>query len=77
MTYRKHIGRFQFIFESGFNSKDFALGIDVTYLDGMKIQKHIIEGFWCFRLMLVVINITINMTDKKSKQNHCSGRMGK
>lgn len=69
-TYRKHIGRFQFIFDAGFNKHDFAIGIDVTYLDGMKIQKHVIEGFWCIRLMLVVLSVTINITDKKENQNY-------
>lgn len=69
-TWRKHKGRFQFIFDAGFNIRDFALGIDVTYLDGMKIQRHIIEGFWCLQLSLIIFYFTVNITDRKSKQNY-------
>lgn len=69
-TYRNSKGRFQFIFEAGFNKEDFGIGFDVTYLDGMKIDAFIIDGFWCLQLQLIALVITVNITDKKSKQNY-------
>ena len=69
-TYRNSKGGLQLIIETGFNKEDFGFGFNVTYLDGMKVDDFVIEGFWCIQIELLVISFTFNITDKKSKQNY-------
>lgn len=68
-TLRKSFGRYGFIFDFGFDYTDFDLGISVTYLDPWEMKDMQMFGFWCLRLELLVIEVTLNITDKTFRRD--------
>lgn len=68
-TKRTSIGRCQFIFDAGFDSTDFRLGLRATYLDPWEIEEMQMFGFWSLHLELVFIEFTVNITDRTFRRD--------
>lgn len=69
MTKRYHSGRYQFIFDLGFDYTDWSLGLSATYLDPWEMEEMRMFGFWCFKLEIVFVEFTINVTDKTFRRD--------
>ena len=63
--FRKRFNRFQFISQFGFDKHRIALGMNIMYLPGMKIQEINIDGFWSIEVDFVFGSLTMNITDKE------------
>lgn len=68
-TKRTSIGRCQFIFDAGFDSTDFGLGLTASYLDPWEMEEMQMMGFWCIRVELLFIELTLNITDRTFRRD--------
>lgn len=75
-TIRKSSGRFQFIFDFGFNKEDFGLGLTACYLDPWEMEDMQMLGFWSIAIELLFIEITMHITDKRFKRENMRYRSG-